>query len=196
MTACELPTTDYPDGRTGTRAGYLHHLAHGERPCEACRIANTTDAAERAGRIGLDPSTAETQAWLLALAERTERELTEHDPTDGWRRNAACRGLPTEWWFPTYGDDRARGAAICDGCAVRLDCAAETQGEAHGIWGGIDRAVRFACARPTARSPFGTTGTPSGRSAHRRAGEECCAACSSAVAAKEADRRAAETGTN
>lgn len=37
--ACESKTVRYPDGRTGTHAGWMAHYSAGEDPCEPCRIA-------------------------------------------------------------------------------------------------------------------------------------------------------------
>ena len=37
---CERATRAYPDGRTGTNAGYQAHEAVTETPCEACTKAN------------------------------------------------------------------------------------------------------------------------------------------------------------
>jgi hypothetical protein len=38
---CETPTNAYPDGRTGTKAGYLAHWKVQEQACEPCREANS-----------------------------------------------------------------------------------------------------------------------------------------------------------
>lgn len=37
--ACERPTQAYPDGRTGTPAGFVAHERAGEQPCEPCTAA-------------------------------------------------------------------------------------------------------------------------------------------------------------
>ena len=69
---------------------------------------------------------------------------------DEWRNDAACKGKPTEWWYPPQanipGPDRnaARAKAICAECPVALDCAAyaDNNRERWGIWGGYSIAHR------------------------------------------------------
>lgn len=39
MSACKGATRAYPDGRTGTAAGWQAHRAAGETPCDPCRLA-------------------------------------------------------------------------------------------------------------------------------------------------------------
>lgn len=56
-----------------------------------------------------------------------------------WQDEAACRGLPTEWWFPDQGGSREckRAKEICHGCPVKLQClqfAIEVH-DRHGIYG-------------------------------------------------------------
>lgn len=64
-----------------------------------------------------------------------------------WSR-AACRGLPTELFYPGQGDDRTARAAreICAVCPIRAECLDYAIGNAErfGIWGGMtehDRRV-------------------------------------------------------
>ncbi|MBB2894627.1 WhiB family transcriptional regulator [Flexivirga oryzae] len=66
------------------------------------------------------------------------------DPDDDWRRNAACRGLNSDLFFPvgTTGPALAqteRAKAICRTCPVAAQCleAALAHGEDDGIWGGM-----------------------------------------------------------
>lgn len=40
--ACEAPTAKYPNGRTGTHAGWMSHYTHGEEACEPCRKARNS----------------------------------------------------------------------------------------------------------------------------------------------------------
>lgn len=44
---CEEPTPRYPQGRTGTSAGYQAHRKVGEEICEACREAHISKCASR-----------------------------------------------------------------------------------------------------------------------------------------------------
>lgn len=61
-----------------------------------------------------------------------------------WYAQAACRGMPTEWWFPELGmPDRQRrnfykAKAICADCPVKEQClkyGKETG--SMGLWGGV-----------------------------------------------------------
>jgi WhiB family redox-sensing transcriptional regulator len=56
-----------------------------------------------------------------------------------WREHAACKGLPTDWWFPERGDTAAAAKAICAACPVREPCLqyAVEAGERMGVWGGV-----------------------------------------------------------
>ena len=70
-----------------------------------------------------------------------------------WRDRAACRGYPTDWWFPTA--DRiptkkhtTEALALCAVCPVRANCLEfALQFPSHelpGIWGGLSgRQRRF-----------------------------------------------------
>jgi len=58
--------------------------------------------------------------------------------------NAACKGFPTEWWFPTKGMNVLQtptlkeAKEICGTCAVRkqcLDYGVATR--SWGVWGGF-----------------------------------------------------------
>ncbi len=53
-----------------------------------------------------------------------------------WVRHAACRGLPTAWFFPEQGGDTIGPRRICAGCPVRTECAEAGESEAYGVWGG------------------------------------------------------------
>ena len=71
-----------------------------------------------------------------------------------WKAAAACRGYPTEWWFPPCGDtdttentdraefngqaaeDAARAVAICRSCPAASECLAYGLREKFGIFGG------------------------------------------------------------
>lgn len=60
-------------------------------------------------------------------------------------KNAACAGLPTEWWFPEKdggGQTRrttAKAIQICNSCDEQRKCAdfAIDNPSVHGIWGGL-----------------------------------------------------------
>ena len=71
-----------------------------------------------------------------------------------WRRDAACRLMPAEMFFPvgTTGmavEDVAEAKRVCAHCEVRSAClnfALDTRQE-FGIWGGTDEDERREMAR-------------------------------------------------
>lgn len=63
---------------------------------------------------------------------------------DGFVAEAACRGLPTEWWFPTMGMNVVRtptlrkAKEICDSCQVKKLCYEYgVASGSWGVWGGV-----------------------------------------------------------
>jgi len=62
-----------------------------------------------------------------------------------WRSLAACRGLPTEWWYvqgritPEGLAMLKRAQAVCAECPVAMDCLTDAvmRNEQHGTWGGL-----------------------------------------------------------
>ena len=60
-------------------------------------------------------------------------------------KNAACAGLPTEWWFPekdggaSIRNNTARAIEICNSCDEKRKCGdfAIDNPSVHGIWGGL-----------------------------------------------------------
>lgn len=58
-----------------------------------------------------------------------------------WQNRAACKGLPTEWWFPERGASREckKAKQICAGCPVILQCReyALKHHDQHGLWGAM-----------------------------------------------------------
>lgn len=68
-----------------------------------------------------------------------------------WQRQAACRWLPTELFFPTGNSDiartdEARAKEVCVTCPVRAECLdlALTNEEPYGVWGGLTVTERRA----------------------------------------------------
>lgn len=69
-----------------------------------------------------------------------------------WLDRAACRGRPTDWWYPGQGDRFTQRVAVmvCRGCPVRAECLAEAlAAEASatyqfGIRGGLTAEARVA----------------------------------------------------
>jgi WhiB family redox-sensing transcriptional regulator len=61
-----------------------------------------------------------------------------------WMLDAACKGKPSEWWFPVHGANKQQRAnvraakALCTDCLVREECLDFAQRNAcDGIWGGV-----------------------------------------------------------
>lgn len=66
-----------------------------------------------------------------------------------WRRDAACRGMNTDDFYPRQGESQlvvAEVKAVCAGCPVQVDCLDEAlaRNEQHGIWGGMSSVERKA----------------------------------------------------
>lgn len=59
---------------------------------------------------------------------------------------AACRGLPTEWFYPINKNkaEIRKAVQVCNRCVVRLDClnTALENGEEWGVWGGLSPTIR------------------------------------------------------
>ena len=70
-------------------------------------------------------------------------------PVRGWRRWAACRGLPTALFYPPPDAPAREALAVCARCPVRAACEqhAATAGEEYGIWGGRTETERARIAR-------------------------------------------------
>ena len=60
-----------------------------------------------------------------------------------WRLEAACRGMPTGWWFPERPPtgpmiaNMRKAKAICATCPVQVECLDDGRDELYGIWGGL-----------------------------------------------------------
>ncbi|MHB1923365.1 MAG: WhiB family transcriptional regulator [Acidimicrobiales bacterium] len=90
-------------------------------------------------------------------SERVDTRGTEPE----WRRQASCRLMPAEMFFPvgTSGvavEDLAAAKAVCAVCDVRVACldyAVETRQE-FGIWGGADEEERRSLVRRVRQARF------------------------------------------
>lgn len=71
--------------------------------------------------------------------------------TTAWMREAACRDMPSELFFPLSGHHEQVAVAkeVCAGCAVREECLAFAlaHNEHHGIWGGVTERERRGLRR-------------------------------------------------
>ena len=61
-----------------------------------------------------------------------------------WADRGACRGVPTEVFFPGRGASTEAAKAVCRSCAVRDECLdyALGVGGLKGVWGGLAEAER------------------------------------------------------
>ncbi len=86
------------------------------------------------------------------MALRREEELGRSSLA--WQRQARCKGALAKAFFPPVRvetkDERdyreARAKKVCAGCPVTEQCLAHAlkNGEAHGIWGGLNEVERRA----------------------------------------------------
>jgi Transcription factor WhiB len=63
-----------------------------------------------------------------------------------WRDDAACKGLPSVWWFPEVRepDGFSEAIKICKGCPVIQECLYYgLQREQYGIYGGTTETERM-----------------------------------------------------
>lgn len=103
-----------------------------------------------------------------------------------WVKQAACRGVNPDLFFPEKGESAREAKKVCAGCPVRQQCLdmAISNGERHGIFGGMNRIERAVYKRkqeqgvPTPK-PMRTIphGTNRGYQLHYRAGETPCVMC-------------------
>lgn len=75
MTACEVPSPSYPEGRTGTDAGYQAHRKAGEEPCIECCRAHEEKCASRWGSLNEDERTK-----IRELNRAAARRYSERNP--------------------------------------------------------------------------------------------------------------------
>ena len=79
---------------------------------------------------------------------RTDRPVAS-EPTLDWRRQAACRTMPAEMFFPVGStglavEDVQAAKSVCGTCEVRTRCLdfALTSRQEFGVWGGTDEDER------------------------------------------------------
>lgn len=61
-----------------------------------------------------------------------------------WQEEGACRGIPSETFFPPVEHEAYEAKMICAACGVRDACLdfALSAGERFGIWGGLTTQER------------------------------------------------------
>lgn len=118
-----------------------------------------------------------------------------------WMSSAACRGMAVDLFFPERSEDAAQAKAVCEGCAVRVECLeyALANGETFECWGGLTerarnriRSRRRVPVRPvvSGRACGEAYGTVGGYSRHLRANDPACGACREAHSASVQASRA------
>lgn len=67
---------------------------------------------------------------------------------ESWRADAACRGAPTDWFFPELGRNATEAHACCEACPVQRPCLeyALVTGETRGVWGNTSPKARKTIA--------------------------------------------------
>ena len=70
-------------------------------------------------------------------------------PVFDWQQQAACKGMPTDLFFPESGqmDQLRRALAVCKGCPVKGHCLSANLYEKIGIWGGTTARQRRVILR-------------------------------------------------
>ena len=64
-----------------------------------------------------------------------------------WMDDAACSGLPVEWFFIEIGGSSAKARSVCETCPVKTQCLQYGAREEEGIWGGATVAQRRVFVR-------------------------------------------------
>lgn len=86
-------------------------------------------------------------------------------PDQEWQELGACRGIPSETFFPPVEHEAYEAKAICAHCTVRDRCLefALEEGERFGIWGGLttqERRMLLGRRRREAAVRADATGLP------------------------------------
>lgn len=69
--------------------------------------------------------------------------------TGDWRARAACKGRPTQLWFPVSAPPTRDVLEVCRTCPVNAACRAEATSTPWlaGVWGGTTQRERAASRR-------------------------------------------------
>lgn len=59
-----------------------------------------------------------------------------------WHKDAACRGLDPDLFFPERGTTAGPAKAVCKTCPVKAECYEAGKHEHYGVWGGMTRKER------------------------------------------------------
>lgn len=106
--------------------------------------------------VTTDPPRRKVDSLGRVRHENQDRPPRDYDPAP-WTADAACKGEPTDLFFPPRGRgsayDVAQAKAICAACPVSAECLAYAyrNGERAGIWGGLTPNERRADLRDRRR---------------------------------------------
>lgn len=66
-----------------------------------------------------------------------------------WVEKAACRGMPTEVFFPEEATHATTALArsICAGCPVQFECREFGRNQHGGVWGGVTKRNKIGTNR-------------------------------------------------
>ena len=101
-------------------------------PWSSLQVALSSEQAE--GWCRGDPAAVPDLAELLEV-------LVPARPA--WQSSAACRGMPTSWWFPKGDKVEPIVRATCAACPVAGECERQALavGE-QGVWAGMTERER------------------------------------------------------
>lgn len=109
-----------------------------------------------------------------------------------WQDSAACRGKPTDWWYPTRGEEpHPEALALCAGCPVAAACFdhALRFPERVGFWAGTSAEQRRKMREADARQRGALTCTGCGAEIPRARQGRRQPWCDDESCQREANRR-------
>jgi WhiB family transcriptional regulator, redox-sensing transcriptional regulator len=103
-----------------------------------------------------EPQFGEGQERLQYSPAVTVTSGRNHPSTDDdhWRERAACLGIDPRVFYPADDDEAEQARAICEACAVRVECLeyALARREKDGVWGGATERDRRRIIRQRRRA--------------------------------------------
>jgi WhiB family redox-sensing transcriptional regulator len=137
----------------GDRASRTAWRARARRTAQAARAeGQALEPVDDLDLVGWGGDPAELVAALDA--DRAELLAAIIAAPPAWHADAACRGLPREWFFPGLGQSTRRAVAVCNTCPVRTECLDEALADPeldHGIRAGLAPRTRAAMRQTLAR---------------------------------------------
>lgn len=115
--------------------------------------APTKAAYDLAHQDGLLPqTTSEAELAKSNYPPRADSFGRVAIDTRSWQDYANCMGVDPDLFFPERGASVREAKEVCKSCVVREDCLeyALSNGETHGIWGGLSERERRRIRRQRA----------------------------------------------